>query len=264
MRGKTSSARTLIYIKSVTVSMPQVTVHLLPSSLPVGGLQGTTAVVIDILRASTTMIHALAAGARAVVPCGDVDQARALAAANPPGQALLGGERHGKLIDGFDLDNSPFSYSAERIAGKSIVFTTTNGTRALLASASADRILIGAFVNLSAVITELKRDGRSVHLVCAGTDGAATEEDMLFAGVAAGLLCDEGFDFADQQTQAAIQFARSVFNDSDRFREAMFNSRGGRNLVELGYDRDILRAAERDLFDIVPHWDRATQTVKPL
>jgi 2-phosphosulfolactate phosphatase len=244
--------------------MPDVTVHLLPDSLPTSGLQGGTAVVIDILRASTTIIHALANGASAVIPCGDVDLARQIAGRFPVGDALLGGERHGKLIDGFDLDNSPFSYAPEIVAGKTIIFTTTNGTRALLASETADRILIGAFVNLSSLITELKGDAPTVHLVCAGTDGQVTEEDMLFAGVAGGILEEAGFKPTDKQTHAAIKFARPIFHDPEQFREALLVSKGGSNLVELGFDRDILRAAERDLFDIVPAWHRETQMIRKI
>ena len=102
--------------------------HFLPNLFDSAELRGGMAVVIDVLRASTTICHALAAGATAVLPCGEVEEAlrlkQELAVENP----VLGGEREGKLIDGFDLDNSPFRYTPENVAGRAVVFTTTNGT----------------------------------------------------------------------------------------------------------------------------------------
>src|SRR5262249_38742437 len=92
-----------------------------------------------------------------------------------------GGERGGKRIDGFDLGNSPLEYTRDRLNGKTLVFTTTNGTRAMLHSRQAARILIGAFVNLSALCRELE-SADAVDIVCAGTDRQITREDVLFAG----------------------------------------------------------------------------------
>ena len=105
-------------------------VHFLPTMFDPHDLRGGMAVMLDVLRASTTLTHALAEGATAVLPCEHVEQARQLAA-NPQGgeSVLLGGEREGRLIDGFDLDNSPLSYTGWRVRQRTIVFTTTNGTR---------------------------------------------------------------------------------------------------------------------------------------
>jgi len=133
------------------------------------------------LRASTTIVTALANGAACVIPCADVDTARQLAARQTPGTTLLGGERRGVKIEGFDLDNSPASYSRDRVAGKMIIFTTTNGTAALLHARGAARVLIGSLVNRQAVVQVLCADRRAVHLICAGTDGRTTSEDLLGA-----------------------------------------------------------------------------------
>src|SRR5579864_1736813 len=115
-------------------------VHLLPALFEPAELEGGVAVVLDVLRASTTIVHALGAGAGSVVPCGEVDETRRLAATFPAESVVLGGERGGTRIGGFDLDNSPASYTNERVHGKTVAFTTTNGTQALIRSRAARRI----------------------------------------------------------------------------------------------------------------------------
>src|SRR4051794_9488006 len=111
-----------------------VSVHLLPELIPPGTLAGGVAVVVDALRATTVMIHALAAGCAVILPCREVDEARHLAAGLPPGSALLAGERQGLPIAGFDLGNSPSAFTPALCRGKTLVMTTTNGTRAILSS----------------------------------------------------------------------------------------------------------------------------------
>src|SRR5947209_4689500 len=148
-----------------------VQVHLLPDLVPCGRLRGGVAVVIDVLRATTTMVHALAAGCVCVRPCAEIEEARALAGQMRAGRVLLGGERGGQPLPGFDLGNSPREYTAKVCKGNTIVLTTTNGTRALLRAAEAERVLVAAFVNYSAVCEQLRQDARPVHVVCAGTEG---------------------------------------------------------------------------------------------
>src|SRR5262245_43573743 len=108
----------------------EVNVHLLPQLAPPGCLAGGLAVVIDVLRASTTIVHALAAGCTDVRPCLEVDEARALADGMRAGKVVLGGERDGVSLTGFDLGNSPREYTAQSCKDRSVVLTTTNGTRA--------------------------------------------------------------------------------------------------------------------------------------
>lgn len=236
-----------------------VSVHLLPDHCPQASLPGSIAVVLDILRASTTIVHALAAGAEAVIPCGSVDAARTAAANLPPGAAVLGGERGGVKIDGFDFGNSPLEYIPERVGGKTVVFTTTNGTRALQMAAAADRILIGAVVNASAVAQELVKAGRPVQLLCAGTDGAISREDVLCAGWIVSEMQQESP--AVDPTDAAVvarDFALHQRALPHGILLTLRDSHGGRNLVELGYDADIERSAEIDRFDIVPEFNAKT------
>src|SRR5580698_2421565 len=134
---------------------PPIYVHLLPDLIPDGALKGGLAVVIDVLRATTTMIHALAAGCDAIMPCGEIEEARRIARSLPEGSALLAGERQGLPIEGFDLGNSPGDCTPENCSGKTLVMTTTNGTRAILASLEAERVYIASFGNLRATTDEI-------------------------------------------------------------------------------------------------------------
>jgi 2-phosphosulfolactate phosphatase len=238
-----------------------VRIYPLPAQIEPGDLTGGVAVVIDVLRASTTIIVALANGADRVIPCSDVETARRLAAEDRTENTLTGGERGGVKIDGFDLDNSPASYSRDRVAGKTIVFTTTNGTAALLRTDGAARVLIGAFVNRQALVEKLHADGRPVHLICAGTDGRLTSEDLLgAAAIAAGLARFDDVEMWDDSTKGAAQnwpegIPAKLLIDSLR------RSSGGRNLVELGFDQDIVRAAEVDSISVVPEYSSITRAI---
>jgi 2-phosphosulfolactate phosphatase len=239
-----------------------VRIYPLPAQIEPGDLAGGVAVVIDVLRASTTIIVALANGAARVIPCGHVDTARRLAAEDSTGDTLTGGERGGVKIEGFDLDNSPASYSRERIAGKTIAFTTTNGTAALLRTDGAARVLIGAFVNRQAIVEALHSDGRPVHLICAGTDGRPTSEDLLgAAGIAAGLARFDRVEMWDGSTKSyAKHWPEGI--PAERLIDSLRRSSGGRNLVELGFDWDIVRAAEVDSIPIVPEYSTHTRAIQ--
>lgn len=237
-------------------------VHLLPKLFEPDELCGGVAVILDILRASTTITHALVNGADCVIPTETVDEALTIKANSPGGTVLLGGERDGLLIPGFDLDNNPFAYPPEVVRGKTLVFTTTNGTRALKRSLAADRILIGAFVNLSAVVDVLLDDARPIHLVCAGTLGKITQEDALCAGaIVDGVLAGWNLrddDLTDDQAQLALHRYTSATERERGLLAAMRNSYGGRNCRRLGFEDQIARAATVDLFDVVPEYDAAS------
>ena len=234
--------------------------------MPVGATAGGIAVVIDVLRASTTIATALAHGATGVRPVADLAEARALGARLGPG-TLLGGERGGVRIGGFDLGNSPREYTPQRVAGKTIVITTTNGTAALHACRDAREILVGAIVNRAAVADALRRlatvGGRDdVHLVCAGTDGLVSAEDVLAAGALLDAASAAGAaDVLDDAALAALAFYRRV-TASPVPQEALVaevrRSPGGSNLVDLGMEADLPVAAAIDSLTVVPRLDPAS------
>ena len=257
--------------------------HDLFNRMPQGAVAGGIAVVIDVLRASTTIMTALAHGAAGVRPVLTVEVARALAAGFGSGSdsgVLLGGERGGLRIDGFDLGNSPLEYSRARVAGRRIVITTTNGTAALDACTAASEVLIGAIVNRAAVAARARElavaHGTSnIHLVCAGTDGEVTEEDLLTAGAildAAGRLPGADGDRRDASATAALEMFRGVLSAPSTegrveahaiaaaaIAAAFATSRGGRNLIELGMRADLPAAAAIDSLRVVPRLDRGAR-----
>jgi 2-phosphosulfolactate phosphatase len=240
-------------------------VYLLPALARPQELAGACVVVIDVLRASTTIVHAVAAGAGQVLPTLKVETALQVRADRP--DALLGGERGGEKIPGFDLGNSPTEYTPPTVGGKTIVFTTTNGTLAIEASREAARVLIGAFVNLSAVCRELAGQERVV-LLCAGTGNEVTREDVLFAGAVldqmAGSTAGRALSTNDQGLLAwdAWRALKADLAGGQPLVEALRASRGGRNLIEIGQERDIDIAVQIDKFDVVPEWDRASGAIR--
>jgi 2-phosphosulfolactate phosphatase len=244
---------------------PSVFAHLLPALIPAGALKGGVAVVIDILRATSTMIHALAAGSDAIIPCLEIDEARQLSGGYPAGSAILAGERQGLPIEGFDLGNSPGAFTHAICSGKTLVMTTTNGTRAILGSMEADRVMVAAFVNRRATIEALKADGRPIHLVCAGTDGLISLEDTLFAGSIAHEFDSWGWDrsgaaedpglsetlLANDQAEIAASLwreAESMIDDGYSLADVLADGRGGRRVLSLGLEADLEDVARVDRF----------------
>ncbi|MEQ8785168.1 MAG: 2-phosphosulfolactate phosphatase [Pirellulaceae bacterium] len=247
-------------------------VHLLPALTSPEELTDRVVVVIDVLRATTTITTALAHGALQVIPCLEVDEARE-AAARQEGEVLLGGERDGVKIAGFDLGNSPEEYTRSRVAGKTIVFTTTNGTRAMMACRGARRVLLGALVNFSAVCHELSRaaaESREVgiDLLCAGTRGEVTREDVLLAGALVDELSRQfplQLDVNDQADLAGDVWRTAVqsMQGGEPLAEVLRRSCGGRNMLELGQERDIEIAARIDSLELTPVLDLAAWTIRP-
>ncbi|MBY0587498.1 2-phosphosulfolactate phosphatase [bacterium] len=228
--------------------MPILSVHLTPALVGPVDLADRLVVVIDILRATTTMLYALAEGASVIIPVAEVDEASDLASRLPDTTVLLAGERKGSPIAGFDLGNSPKEFTASIVADKAIVFTTTNGTRAILHAGLARRVLLGAFVNFSAVCHELLADGGDVSLLCAGTDGAVALEDTLFAGAVVEFLQNRG----DYLLDDGARLAWDTFEGHGSVLLSAFEvAAGGKNLAEIGLNEDLSWAAKIDRFGIL-------------
>ena len=251
--------------------------HLLPDHFSAEQLRGDVAVVIDILRASTTITTAIANGAKCVIPCEQVEQAFQLRRElsdqeSSTAETILGGERRGVAVEGFDFGNSPVDYSSEHVAGKTVLFTTTNGTRAVHHCREAETVLIGSFLNLSAVIRELSRYRVPIHLVCAGTDGGVTLEDSLYAGALAKGLVEEGrtaISKCDDTTQLCLAlYDRTAYDEkgdrSAQIRNLFRNSQGGRNLLQLGMESDLTVCSQLDTLETVASWDRETNRINAL
>lgn len=231
----------------------EVQVHLTPALAGRGRLAGGVAVVIDVLRAATTIISALAAGCVEVIPCAGVEEARARADQMRAGRVLLAGERRGQPLPGFDLGNSPAEYTPRVCKGRSVVLTTTNGTGALLRAAEADRVLVGGFVNFSAVCEQLRLDPRPIHMVCAGYEGEIALEDALLAGALVDCLCE----VMEVKLNDGARLAWDCFeNHGQVLQGALEISQGGAQLIALGQADDLRAAAVVDQFALVPELRR--------
>lgn len=218
---------------------------------------GRTVIVIDVLRASTTICFALRSGAKHVTPCLEVNEAMNMAERfSAEGESvLLGGERAGKRLPGFDLGNSPVEYTAAKVSGRVICFSTTNGTKAMMRCVGAARVFIGTFVNLTSVYHAVEADD-DVELLCAGTNGAITREDVLFAGAFVDMAIHRNAaicvnDEARISRDAWMLLDKQNQKLSDAFRETA----GGENLLALDYDKDLEVAAEIDCLNVVPELD---------
>jgi 2-phosphosulfolactate phosphatase len=219
-------------------------------------------VVVDVLRATSTIVEALANGARAIVPVGTVDEAARMAQNIGRDTVLLCGERRGLPIEGFDLANAPLDFTAEQVSGKSLVMTTTNGTRAFLAVAErragqgdgeANVILAGSFLNLSAIIGRLgPADGSATAIVCAGREGRFALEDVVCAGAMVSGLEDAG---ATLELNDGAMAARSLAGRHMRDVHGMLErTAAGRHLESIGRGEDLAFCATVDRTDIVPRF----------
>jgi len=236
--------------------------YSLPDEVPADSLPGKVAVAVDILRAGTTIATALDAGASGVTPCIKVSDARAIRQSDPT--VLLGGERAGLIVDGFDLANSPSDYQPEKVQGRIVVFTSTNGTKAIQACRNAETIIVGSFSNLSAVARFVAASGRSLGVVCAGTDGQPTMEDMLFGGALLRHLqkhhCDAQpgkvrLNLAANAAARMWAIAERQIDSGKSLGQLLTGTQGGKNLVNLGLSADIEFASVIDRFDAVPRFD---------
>lgn len=221
-----------------------------PAELAGLPLNDRVAVVVDVLRATSTVVEALANDARAVCPVRTPEEASLLAQRIGRDETLLCGERKGLRIDGFDLGNSPAEYGPESVAGKFLALTTTNGTGALLAAAGARRILVASFLNLSAVAALLAQDASPVLIICAGREGRFALDDGACAGALALALRDQvGRLTMNDAAAAAAALARPYRKSPLPVLKA---SAAGRALTAQGFADDLAFCAALDTRNIVP------------
>ncbi len=215
-------------------------------------LRERSVVVIDVLRASSTIITALGNGAREVIPASTVESAMKIAGNLGSGQALLGGERNGKVIPGFDLGNSPAEYAESKVRGKSIIFTTTNGSQAVVKARYAAELVIGAFINMGAVVAAVRDLPRDCVVLCSGRNGAFSLEDAVCAGMLISRLAAEKEMVLSDSAVAATSLHRSL---GRAILKMMRKTDHGRYLEDIGFGADIRFCAGLDTVPIVPLLD---------
>jgi 2-phosphosulfolactate phosphatase len=226
----------------------RVDVAVTPDRLEPGAVAAATVLVIDVLRASTCIVTALDHGCAGIVPVAAPEEARRRLADLPGG--LVAGERRGEPLEGFDLGNSPLEFTAARVGGRSVVMTTSNGTRALLAARGAAAIGVAAFVNLGAAAAWALAGRRDIILVCAGERGARSLEDHVCAGLAAKrLLAADPAVRVTPAAEAAVEAARPYGEDVGRLAQ---DSSWARHLASRGRAADVAACLALDTSTVVP------------
>jgi len=221
--------------------------------LPQRDLSGVTCVVFDVLRATSSMLTGLAHGATEIHPVCTIDEALALRQRLP--DAVLGGERNGDLIPGFDIGNSPLEYR-ESVAKRRIITTTTNGTVALRACDLADRVLVGALLNIGALAVELRAKApKKVVLVCAGTFETFALEDAYAAGALIGELGTV------TMTDAALT-VRTLAVAHPEPLAALRKARNGQALAASGRIADVEWCAQLSKYNVIGHMSAGV--IRPL
>lgn len=225
-------------------------VFLTPGEVVPADLADRAVVVIDILRASTTIVEALSAGAKAIYPVSSIEDALRLANTFGRDEVLLCGERKCLPIEGFDLGNSPREFTRERVGGKTLVMSTTNGTSTMFLTTGASRVYIGSLLNLGAIVDELVRSEADPVLLCSGRERHFALEDAACAGLLA-LRVMEGrpgdWEMNDG-ARAAVALAREFGVSEKLFRMTA----AGRNIVDAGLPEDLAFSARLDVHDILP------------
>ena len=225
----------------------KVEVCLSPALFPVYySNKNCVVVVIDVFRATSAIVTAFDNGIKEIIPVSSLEEAKEYKEQG----YYVGAERKGEIIEGFDFGNSPYSYMQEKLRGETVVLTTTNGTKALNRAKSADRVIVGSFLNLTAVIEYLKSEKKDVLLLCAGWRDRYNMEDTLFAGaVVEGLIQDPLFgNLADSATASMhlYQVAKTDLN------EYLKDSSHRRRLAGLNLEKDIVYCLQRDISSNVP------------
>jgi 2-phosphosulfolactate phosphatase len=237
-----------------------------PAGLTPAEVQGRTVFVIDILRATTALCAALAHGAKALIPVGSTEEALRLAQTIGSSDVVLAGERNCVRIPGFQFGNSPLEMGEAAVRGKTLVVTTTNGTRALLACQGAGAVFAACAGNLTPAAERareaLERDGELL-IVCAGRDGAFSLDDAYCAGrlVEATLGTRRPHRGLNDAGIASLDLVRRY---GERWERPLGYSRAGRELARLGFRADVLDAARLDAYPVLPHFHERRVTLAPV
>ena len=229
-------------------------------------LAGKTAVVFDVLRATSSVIQALASGAARVMPTMEVEEAVALRDGRPAGTVVLGGERGGLPIPGFDIGNTPQEFSPQVVGGKTVVMTTTNGTRAIVMSRGAERLYVAALVNAAATARALAALGEGdIVLVGAGTERRVSWEDTMAAGAVIERLIGGAASTTEGERGAgdylltdsamiALEIWRLAKGDVPG---ALRRGRGGRNVMKFQLDEAFAACGAVDRIDFAARVKKA-------
>lgn len=229
----------------------RVELHFTPHQIDELALREKTVVVIDVLRASTSIVAALHNGAKEIIPVTSVERAVKISGNLFGDHVLRGGERNGKMIEGFNLGNSPFEYSEDKVKGKAIIFSSTNGSLAIEKARFARNVAIGGFVNVSLVVQFIRELKQDFIILCAGNNGMFSLEDSVCAGMLVQkLVDDEALDLS--LSDAAIATTMLYKGYSRILLKMVKNSEHGKYLTSIGFGDDLPVCAGVDTIPLLP------------
>lgn len=207
-------------------------------------------VVIDVLRATTTIVTALQNGAKEIIPVGSVEFAMQVSGNAFSGHTLLGGERNTLKIDGFALGNSPLEYVPNIVKGKSIVLFTTNGSKAIVKARFSTNLFILSFLNVQAAAQKIISLNEDVEILCSGNSGKFSFEDSACAGMLISSIIDlkENIELNDSSKVSKLIYDKNKNN----LEKMLSETEHGQKLISAGFREDIKFAAQENKFDIVP------------
>lgn len=207
-------------------------------------------VVIDVLRASSTIITALMNQAKGIIPVEDMGEASRISQSVDSDNLLLCGEKDGIKIEGYDLGNSPLEYSVEKVKDKTLIFNTTNGTKAIKKAVGSSDLYIGSFLNLSTIVHNLNEEEKDIVLICAGWRGRMAIEDLLFAG---NVIYNLGNGSLPQEARDGSKVAFGLYEKfRDNISDVIQSSNHAERLKEITGEKDLDYCAQRDICDILP------------
>ena len=221
-------------------------VCLSPALLSLYNVPEYIVVIVDIFRATSSICYGIENGAEAIIPVAEVDEC--LVYRDKETGYLLAAERNGEVVSGFDFGNSPFSYTKEKVAGKTVVLTTTNGTHALHLSRKAKKVVIGSFLNLTALCNWLKTQNENILLVCAGWKNNFNLEDTLFSGAVVEQLKAGNYK-TDDSAIAANDLYQLGKHDLNAYLAKTSHSE---RLKKLGIEADIAFCLNVDITTAIP------------
>jgi 2-phosphosulfolactate phosphatase len=229
----------------------KIDIHLLPIPPEPGSISNHSVVVLDILRATSVIVHALSEGAKEFVPVLSVEEAFGQKGKFPFGTTFLGGEQDTQPIEGFDLGNSPKEYTSEKIRDKRIVLRTTNGTRAFHLVSAGKEVMVGSFFNIEATAERCIRLGWDLLIFPSGDEGHFSLEDTVCGGMIIDLILKKGrrdIGLTDASHAAQVLFKRFEGDLLEAFRL----SHHGNKLIRLGRGDDLPYCAQTNIISIVP------------
>lgn len=231
----------------------QLELYNFPSEIPEGALRGKAVVVIDVLRSSTTIVTAFANGCKDIIPTDTVEAATSLALKIGREAILLGGERDGKKIEGFDLGNSPAEYSYDKVNGKTIIFSSTNGSKAIKEASSRHSALgiIGALLNAGYVASLILQTNYDVVLMCSGRLNIFALEDVVCGGLIISNLLDT-LKEAPEMNDAAMAAHILYLQYSSDLLGLLKSCNSGQLLTKMGFENDLIPCSAVDSFKEVP------------